>query len=337
MKRNNRIAALIIIVLMLSGGGCGLKDISLSETAPSLVANDGTESVPSSEEILPLPCESENTTEEYSTLTEPENEDTAVIYSDAEKVPEYSGTPYYVLNNNMPYFDEDDFETDECESYSELDTLGRCGSCSINVSRDTMPTEPRGEIGGVKPSGWHTVRYDDIIEDKYLYNRCHIIAYQLSGKNDDPRNLITGTRYMNIEGMAPFENEVSDYVRETGNHVYYRVTPVFNGDDLVASGVVMEAKSAEDDGDGICFTVYVYNCQPGIVINYADGSSEREVQTEVSCEEEMEYVLNLNTRKFHYPYCESVNDMSEKNKKYVTESREELIKEGYIPCGRCNP
>lgn len=188
------------------------------------------------------------------------------------EIPEYSGEPYIEINGNEPDFPEGDWEEESFETYSELDELGRCGTAYANVGTDLMPTEERGSIGQVKPTGWHTVKYD-IVDGKYLYNRCHLIGYQLSGENANEKNLITGTRYLNVEGMLPFENMVADYVKETGNHVLYRVTPVFDGNNLVANGVQMEAFSVEDAGEGISYNVYVYNVQPGIEIDYATGES----------------------------------------------------------------
>lgn len=189
-----------------------------------------------------------------------------------EDIPAYSGDPYVVLQDNQPNFDRRDLTLEPFETYSELDSLGRCGVAYANVCLDIMPTEPRGDIGQVKPSGWQTAKYD-CVDGKYLYNRCHLIGYQLAGENANKQNLITGTRYMNVEGMLPFENMVDDYVEETGNHVLYRVTPVFEGTNLVASGVQIEAFSVEDEGEGLCFNVYVYNVQPGITIDYATGES----------------------------------------------------------------
>lgn len=180
---------------------------------------------------------------------------------------------YIVINNNNPEFSESDFSENSFESYSELDSLGRCGVAYANIGIDLMPTEERGEIGSVKPTGWHTVKYDNI-DGKYLYNRCHLIGFQLTAENANKMNLITGTRYLNVQGMLPFENMVADYIKETKNHVLYRVTPVFEGDNLVASGVQMEAESVEDAGEGICFNVYVYNMQPGILIDYGTGESK---------------------------------------------------------------
>ena len=191
---------------------------------------------------------------------------------DLSSIPEFSDEPYVVLNDNQPEFTEEDFARVTFEQYSELDYLGRCGPAFSKVGIETMPTEERGEIGSVKPSGWQTVKYDSV-DGKYLYNRCHLIGYQLSAENANEKNLITGTRYMNTEGMLPFENMVAEYVRETGNHVLYRVTPIFEGENLVARGVQIEAKSVEDSGKGIRFNVYVYNNQPGITIDYTNGNS----------------------------------------------------------------
>lgn len=211
-----------------------------------------------------------------------------------------------------------------------------------------MPTEDRGSISEVTPSGWLNKEYDG----QYLYNRCHLIGFQLSGENANERNLITGTRYMNVEGMLPFENMIADYVQETDNHVLYRVTPVFEGSNLVVNGVQLEAESVEDDGDGVLFNVYVYNVQPGITIDYATGESWQEqsttsIPTDTPIQEEPEeqppvstgttYVLNTNTKKFHYPSCSSVGQMSAKNRQDYTGTRDEVIAMGYDPCKRCNP
>jgi DNA-entry nuclease len=204
----------------------------------------------------------------------PATDTTSVSYELAD-IPSYSGSAYIELHNNKPLFAEDELTTEAFETYADLDELGRCGTAYACIGTEIMPTEERGAIGQVKPSGWHTVKYNDLIEGNYLYNRCHLIAYELSGENANRENLITGTRYMNIKGMLPFENEVADYVKETKNHVLYRVTPVFAGENLVASGVSMEAYSVEDSGEGICFYVYVYNVQPGIEIDYATGESRR--------------------------------------------------------------
>lgn len=252
--------------------------------------------------------------------------------------PEYSGETYTVLNDNVPDFSADDFTSDSFETYSDLDELGRCGIAYANIGQDLMPTEKRGNIGQVKPSGWHTIKYDNV-DGKYLYNRCHLIGYQLTAENANEKNLITGTRYLNTEGMLPFENMVADYIKETDNHVLYRVTPVFDGDNLVASGVQMEAESVEDDGDGIQFNVLCYNIQPGISIDYAtgdswlsDGSESGNAATETA-----EYILNINSKKFHKPSCSSVSQMNEANKQVYTGSRDDLIAQGYEACKKCNP
>ena len=261
-----------------------------------------------------------------------------------EDLPEYSGEPYVVLNENVPDFPQEDETTNSFERYSPLDDLGRCGTAYANIGTDLMPTEERGSIGQVKPSGWQTVKYD-CVDGKYLYNRCHLIGYQLSGENANEENLITGIRYLNVEGMLPFEDQVADYVQETNNHVLYRVTPIFEGDNLLASGVVMEAKSVEDDGTGVCFCVYVYNVQPGVVIDYATGASwlEEDVPTsttqpeETTAAEESHYVLNTSSMKFHLPTCSGVESMSPSNRQDYTGTRQALLEQGYTPCGTCKP
>lgn len=193
-------------------------------------------------------------------------------YVSLDAIPAYNGKAYVAVNNNEPFFTDSDMTTTAFENYSDLDSLGRCGVAYANICRDIMPTEERGKIGMIKPSGWHTVKYD-VIKDRYLYNRCHLIGYQLAGENANPKNLITGTRYLNVEGMLPFENLVADYVNNTGNHVLYRVTPMFSSSNLVANGVLIEAKSVEDNGGDILFNVYCYNVQPGVGINYENGDS----------------------------------------------------------------
>lgn len=259
---------------------------------------------------------------------------------DISSVPLYSGTPYAVVNNNKPFFTESDYTTSSFEYYSPLDDLGRCGVTYACVGQDIMPTEERGEIGQVKPTGWHTVKYD-CVDGKYLYNRCHLIGFQLTGENANTRNLITGTRYMNVDGMLPFENEIDDYVDATNNHVLYRVTPIFEGNNLLATGVLMEAYSVEDNGKGVCFNVFCYNVQPGVILDYSTGESKlASTDNEETTSPEAtvnEYVLNTNSKKFHKPNCSSVNDMSEKNKDEFTGTRDELLNNGYSPCGYCKP
>ena len=261
----------------------------------------------------------------------------------------YTGKPYVEVNGNVPYFtDAEKSNVTAFEQYSNLDALGRCGVAYANVCKELMPTEERGEIGNVRPSGWHTVNYHEYVDGNYLYNRCHLLGYQLTGENANEKNLITGTRYLNVVGMLPFENKIADYVKAKGNHVLYRVTPIFEDNNLVASGVLMEAYSVEDQGAGVCFNVYCYNAQPGIVIDYATGDSElsadatpvqnQAVSSPTTSEKvEAGYVLNTNTKRFHNPSCSSVTDMKEKNKQSYQGSRQDLINQGYKPCGRCNP
>ncbi len=254
-----------------------------------------------------------------------------------DTVPEFTQEAYVVLNNNIPDFSERDLVAESYESYSPLDRLGRCGVAMACVGVDIMPTEDRGSIGQVKPSGWHTVKYDHV-DGKYLYNRCHLIGFQLTGENANEGNLITGTRYLNVEGMLPFENMIADYVKETENHVLYRVTPVFDGDNLVASGVVMEAQSVEDGGEGIQFHVYAYNNQPGVVIDYLTGES-RLADEKPSTQENtaQEYILNINSKKIHRVDCNQVDSIKESNKQKVTVSMAELMSQGYSACKMCNP
>lgn len=256
----------------------------------------------------------------------------------------YDGKPYVVINDNDPDFTDADMTTTSFERYGELDGLGRCTTAFANIGKDLMPAEKRGPIGEVKPTGWQTAKYDNV-DGKYLYNRCHLIGYQLTGENANEKNLITGTRYLNVDGMLPFENMVADYIKETGNHVLYRVTPVFSGDNLVASGVQMEAKSVEDNGDGILFNVYCFNAQPGIAIDYATGDSHQDdsivadaSKSTTAAEANVQtYVLNTNTKKFHKESCNSAKSMEASNKKIYTGSRQEIIDMGYEACGVCKP
>lgn len=248
-------------------------------------------------------------------------------------------TPFVELYNNEPGFSEDELSTEPFENYAPLDALGRCGTAYANLCRELMPTQERGNISQVRPSGWVSVRYDNV-DGKSLYNRCHLIGWQLAGEDANRENLITGTRYMNTEGMLPFENMVADYIKETDNHVLYRVTPVFSGDNLVADGVQMEALSVEDRGDGICFNVFCYNAQPGIAIDYATGESRADPNLgfpDGNSGETATYVLNTSSRKFHLPDCPGIGQISEKNRGEFTGTRAELVAQGYAPCGSCKP
>ena len=384
-KRNNKLSyflTLLLCLCMLVGCGSGaatqvmLKaEDSETESYVETVQTESAENDPGDETEIQTAAETEILA---AAQVQSDDSKQKVVHTgtasafNAADVPAYSGEPYTAVNNNEPYFTSDNLTTEAFENYSELDALGRCGVAYANVCLETMPTEKRGSISEVKPTGWHSVKYDNV-DGKSLYNRCHLIGYQLTAENANQQNLITGTRYLNVDGMLPFENMVADYVKETDNHVLYRVTPIFTGDNLVADGVLMEGYSVEDEGDGICFCVYAYNVQPGITIDYATGDSwlssekgnsdsssggnsavsqsaadksgtqQAAVQTESVKETSApvstgtEYILNTNTKKFHYPSCSSVKQMKASNKKEYTGSRDNLIAQGYDPCKKCNP
>ena len=384
-KRNNKLSyflTLLLCLCMLVGCGSGaatqvmLKaEDSETESYVETVQTESAENDPGDETEIQTAAETEI---QAAAQVQSDDSKQKVVHTgtasafNAADVPAYSGEPYTAVNNNEPYFTSDNLTTEAFENYSELDALGRCGVAYANVCLETMPTEKRGSISEVKPTGWHSVKYDNV-DGKSLYNRCHLIGYQLTAENANQLNLITGRRYLNVDGMLPFENMVADYVKETDNHVLYRVTPIFTGDNLVADGVLMEGYSVEDEGDGICFCVYAYNVQPGITIDYATGDSwlssekgnsdsssggnsavsqsaadksgtqQAAVQTESVKETSApvstgtEYILNTNTKKFHYPSCSSVKQMKASNKKEYTGSRDDLIAQGYDPCKKCNP
>lgn len=337
-----------------------LQDSTPGETE----ARDGFESLDSASckgDTVPSQSDAPSASQGQQTESSAPTEITTASSFSLSDVPAYSGKAYTSVNGNVPYFSAAELATQSFETYSDLDSLGRCGVTYACIGKDLMPTEERGSIGMVKPTGWHTVRYDDLVDGKYLYNRCHLIGYQLTGENANTKNLITGTRYLNIEGMLPFENMVADYIQETNNHVLYRVTPIFEGNNLLANGVLMEGYSVEDKGAGVSYCVFAYNVQPGIEIDYATGESkladgaqqeeqktatvtptpspEPEKQEPVTGSEasQADYILNTNTKKFHYPTCSSVNDMKEKNKQEFFGTRDETIALGYSPCGRCKP
>ena len=263
--------------------------------------------------------------------------------------PAYGGAAGCTLNGDRPFFTPEELRETTGLSLSEPDALGRSGAALALLGPETLATEKRGPIGDVKPSGWHTVRYDDRIEDRYLYNRCHLLASQLCGENTDPRNLITGTRYLNLEGMLPLEILVGDYIEKSGGHVLYRVTPVFLEGELLARGVLLEARSLEDEGRGLEFCRYVFNVQPGVLIDYADGESRPdpawsppagEARAEVESKElprEEVYVLNTRTMRFHRPDCQAAGEIAEGNRLLFQGSREDALEMGYSPCGRCEP
>ena len=275
--------------------------------------------------------------------------DKVVGYASVEGIPDYEGSPYIALNGNKPEFSDAEITVQSYEYYSELDGLGRCGVTMACIGTDIMPKDDREDIGSVKPSGWVNNKYSsELVDGGYIYNRCHLIGFQLTGENANKCNLITGTRYLNIEGMLPFENMVADYLKENeGNHVMYRVTPIFVGNNLVASGVKMEGYSVEDNGEGISFNVFSYNVQPGITINYATGDNwlngdevteaPDETKEAVSGTEVPDFILNTKSKKIHQPTCASVDDIKDENRKDYCGSKQQLLDMGYMICGTCKP
>lgn len=328
-----------------------------TETTSEQSPHNPTETTPEQS-----PHDPAETTPEISQDEEAAQPDAAEDEFTLSMVPAYAGNAYVDIHDDVPFFLEEELVAESFQEYWPLDELGRCTGAYACIGPDSLPTEAREDISSVVPTGWHSVQYEGIDRD-YLYNRCHLIGFQLTGQSANEKNLITGTRYMNVEGMLPFENSVRMYVEGTGNHVLYRVRPYYHGDDLVAAGVLMEAKSIEDPL--VQFCAFCYNVQPGIEIDYATGDSAvkktpdsedilpiersfesgegttttRSIWKETASEETVEitYVLNTNTKKFHNPYCESVGDMKDKNKLETTLSREEIIRQGYAPCKRCNP
>ena len=370
------IFTLCFSILTACGSDTALSDNTPSESSQVEISDsqdstpgeteerDGSESLDSASckgDTVPSQSDAPSASQGQQTESSAPAEITTASSFSLSDVPAYSGKAYTSVNGNVPYFTAAELTTTSFETYSDLDTLGRCGVTYACIGQDLMPTKERGSIGMVKPTGWHTVRYDDLVDGKYLYNRCHLIGYQLTGENANTQNLITGTRYLNIEGMLPFENMVADYIQETNNHVLYRVTPIFEGNNLLANGVLIEGYSVEDKGAGVSYCVFAYNVQPGIEIDYATGESkladgaqqeeqktatvtptpspEPEKQEPVTGSEasQADYILNTNTKKFHYPTCSSVNDMKEKNKQEFFGTRDETIALGYSPCGRCKP
>lgn len=268
----------------------------------------------------------------------PEPAETAP-YVSLDAIPYYDGTPYIVIDSNVPGFTSDDLTMEAFETFAQLDDLGRCGTTYANVCIELMPTEERGDISSVRPSGWVNHPYD-FVDGTYVYNRCHLIGFQLTGENANKRNLITGTRYMNVDGMLPFENMVADHVKEEEHHVLYRVTPIYNGENLVCDGVQMEALCVEcaqtpDMDDDFMFHVFCYNVQPGVEIDYATGENW-EAKKEYSGQE-YDYILNTTSQKFHSADCSDAQDMTGENRRDVTCTRQELLDKGYEPAGCCKP
>lgn len=347
-KLNWKVILIVVVVLCLFGlfgnsddkDGMGINAIEVSSETESVLKTESEDLVSGyahkevETEII-VETEIVGETEEFSFKPTLES---AQTFSLAD-VPEYSGNPYVAINDYVPFFtDEEKSYIEPFEMFSPLDDLGRCGVVYANVCQELMPTEDRGNIGQVKPTGWKTAKYEGV-DGNYLYNRCHLLGFQLTGENANEKNLITGTRYMNVEGMLPFENMVADYVKETGNHVLYRVTPIFEGNNLVASGVLMEAYSVEDEGDGIMFNVYCYNVQPNIAIDYVTGDSEvAVVETQAPIVDTgKDYVINVNSGKFHHSYCASASEIKPENRRDYHGSRDDLVAQGYKPCKNCNP
>ena len=360
--------ALTLLLSIALATGCSASTAGIEappgEPTPEL-ASTGTPDGPQEPQSAPAEDTNQQETEAVGE-NRPVTDDGVLSYRD---VPAFEGNPYVYVNDGEPTFtDEQRAAEPGHEHYGELDELGRCTAAFAVVGPETQPTEKRGSIGEVRPSGWQMAKYD-FVEGKYLFNRCHLLGYQLTGENANPQNLITGTRYLNIQGMLPFENAVADYVDATGNHVLMAVTPIFEGSELVARGVHMMAESVEDGGEGVAFNVFCYNVQPGVVIDYGTGESMLEEDAtplpDVSGAESApdtasegagageasekgatgsaegkgttEYVLNTNSKKFHLPSCSSVDQMSPKNREDVEDTRENLIAKGYDPCKRCNP
>ena len=349
LKRSLAFAACALITALVCLTGCYFTGTAPS-AAPSFSAAASytaaanrtpepyiTESPSSGDSAAPTPS--------ASSSTENTEADLALL--------KYSGKLYAVVNGGIPSFSQTG--TASWERYGELDRLGRCTAAEACIGRDIMPTLTRGPIGQIKPTGWHTAKYD-FVDGKYLYNRCHLIGFQLTGENANERNLITGTRYLNTKGMVPFENMVADYIKDTGNHVMYRCTPVFAGNELVARGVHLEAYSVEDKGDGICFNVFIFNVQPGVKIDYLTGESSLEDESTPtptpkpsvtpkptpkpspsSTAQAQSYVLNTKTHVFHYASCRHVSSIKDANRKNFTGSRDALISDGFKPCGSCHP
>ena len=366
--KNNKVLKLSVVMLMLMAllMGCsktindaGEKLESAYNEAVDNMVEDETEEDSNAEEKINNETQSPEPTKKVTNDVKATQKATKAPKSTS--IPKYNGKAYTILNNNKSSFTSSDLKNKSYEHYGKLDSLGRCTMAIACIGKDLMPREKRGSIGKVKPTGWHTVKYD-IVDGKYLYNRCHLIGYQLTGENANERNLITGTRYLNVDGMLPFEDMVADYVKETGNHVLYRVTPVYKGKNLVANGVKMEAKSVEDKGKGICFNVFVYNIQPGITIDYATGesklngkdgiatgtsatkktsaskksSSTKKPVTSQASTKKTTYILNVNTKKYHLPGCKSVSRIKAKNKQKYVGTSKDLQSKGYTACKNCH-
>lgn len=346
MKQMRLVLAILLAVLMLFG----CSEPKLTETAPPTAESSETVEAPSqTEEPSKEPPQTENGPSGDESPSggedEPSLENLGKEALELSQVPPYAGEPFAVVLDNLPFFTEDVITSTAFERYADLDVLGRCGAALASCGKEIMPRpeEERGSISSIRPSGWVQAQYD-IVSGKYLYNRCHLIGWQLSAENANKKNLITGTKYINIEGMLPFENMVADYIKETGNHVMYRITPHYKGTDLVATGVQMEAYSVEDGGEGICFNVFCYNVQPGIEIDYATGESALLVAPPVNAAPTtttkapaatLHFILNTNTKKAHRSTCSSAAKIADKNRKEYDGTTDSVEAMGYSLCKNC--
>ena len=365
-ERNNIVKVMAMLALSMALcvglGGCGLLGFSSGSGGDGSGSGDGSAGAGQSSGSTQEAAASQfgqATKDTGAPLIEPPTMQKAKV----KFIPEWNGSPYCYVNGNKPRFKKEELTTASSEYLGPLDDQGRCTVCMACIGADGMPEGERGAIYTVHPTGWHSDQYD-FVDGGNLYNRCHLIGWQLTGDDAIARNLITGTRYMNVEGMLPFENVIAGYVKNTGNHVMYRVRPLFGKKEMVARGVQLEAWSVEDEGRGVCFNVFCFNLQPGVDIDYKTGDNRKSGNTaslalyqdilghkafladpitrlpekaSKAGAEEFTYILNANTGVFHNPGCKSVADMSERNKQNVTASREELINQGYRPCGNCKP
>ena len=338
MKFTRSIIALLalLMALCLAFTGCDIGELGLGGE-PDATSEKVEQTNKPTDKDDPADKPTEKPTDAPNT-NEGEGNDTARDpICDLLGVPYFSGDPWTPVNDNEPTFTDEEITTTGYEFYSELDNLGRCGYVMACVGTEMMPTEDRGDISSIKPTGWVQKQYDgNLVSGGNLYNRCHLIGFQLTGENANKKNLITGTRYMNWDGMVEFENMIADYIKDTGNHVMYRVTPIFEGYEYVARGVLMEAYSVEDKGDGIQFCVYCYNNQPGVVIDYATGASYLEDKPEENGKTNL-YILNTKSGKFHLPECSGVKSISAENKKSIEAGYYTMVEHGYDPCGQCKP
>lgn len=351
------LCCLVSIMIFVCGCDGNNSNVSSSGTAQTTTAVSSTSkmAIDSQATTTTTTSNSEQTTTGQTNLNGKQLTESAKL----SNVPEYTGSDFGIINNNTPLFSDDYLSSQSYEFYGELDKLGRCTVGIANIGKDIMPTEKRGSIGMVKPSGWHLDKYD-FVDGKYLYNRCHLVGYQLSGENANEKNLITGTRYMNIGKMLDIENQVANYVKSSNNHVLYRVTPIFVDNELVARGVLMEAKSCEDNGKSICLCVFCFNVQPNVVINYATGDNRLAADSSITTSQvvtnqkpavttttstlkntqgntsSIYVILNTNTKKYHEPSCSSVSKIKDKNKQEYRGSLDSLIAQGYSSCKICH-